>query len=56
MDNEADEIQGRLSGPTLEKARPGLPSKARGGRPGTVRGRQQEVTEAEEELLRAIGN
>ena len=54
MDNEADEIQGRLFGPTPETAGPGLASKA--GRPGAVRSRQQEVTEAEEELLRAIGN
>lgn len=54
MDNEADEIQGRLFGPTPEAARPGSASKA--GRPGAVRGRRQEVTEAEEELLRAIGN
>ena len=54
MDNEADEIQGRLFGPTPETTGPGLTSKA--GRPGAVQDRQQEVTDAEEELLRAIGD
>ena len=54
MDNEADQLQGRLFGPTPEITGPRLTSKTR--RPRAVCGRRQKVTEAEEELLRAIGN
>ena len=53
-DNEADEVQGRLFGPAPETTEPGLTSKA--GRPRAVQDRQQEMTDAEEELLRAIGD